>query len=128
MEYLVIVALVLAFMLPIWAYVTSTQSETISELSLTYAKNAANQIADAANLVYSQGPPAKIKIKVYIPYGVTNATIVNSSIEFGVWSDPGVSKIYAFSTAELNGTLPVDQGYYWFEIEATGNIVQITQG
>ncbi|MCK4496554.1 MAG: hypothetical protein KAU24_00035 [Candidatus Aenigmarchaeota archaeon] len=126
-EYLVIVSIVLVFMIPIWAYVTSTQRDTSTELALTYAKNTANQIADASNLVYSQGPPAKVKINVYIPYGVDNITILNSTIRFRLNVDSGITDIFAFSTAQLNGTLPKKQGYYWIEVEATDDIVQIEQ-
>lgn len=126
-EYLVIVSIVLVFMIPIWAYVTSTQRDTSIELALTYAKNTANQIADASNLVYSQGPPAKVKINVYIPYGVDNITILNNTIRFRLNVDSGITDIFAFSTAQLNGTLPKKQGYYWIEVEATDDIVQIEQ-
>lgn len=127
LEYLIIVSLVMVFLIPIWAHVTGTQRDTSTELSLTYAKNTANQIADAADLVYSQGPPAKIRINVYIPYGIENATIINNAINFQVWSDPGITDIFAFSTAQLNGTLPTRQGYYWIDVEATDNLVQISQ-
>ncbi len=127
MEYLIIVALVMAFLIPLWAYITTMHNETNIELSLTYAKNTVNQIADAANLVYSQGPPAKIRINVYIPGGVRNSTIINDTVHLEVWADPIYTHIYAFSTAQLNGTIPTDKGYHWLEIEATDNIVQITQ-
>ena len=127
LEYIIIVSMVLVFMIPIWTYVSSMQNQTSAELSLTYAKNTANQIADAANLVYSQGPPAKLKINVYIPYGVENVTIVNSTIRFTIWASPGYSDVFAFSNAKLNGTLPTNEGYYWMDIEATDNIVQITK-
>lgn len=127
LEYIIIVSMVLVFMIPIWTYVSSMQSQTSVELALTYAKNTANQIADAANLVYSQGPPAKLKISVYIPYGVENVTIVNSTIKFTIWARPGYSDVFAFSNAQLNGTLPTKEGYYWMDIEATDNIVQITK-
>jgi uncharacterized protein (UPF0333 family) len=126
-EYLVIVSIVLVFMIPIWAYVTSTQRNTSTELALTYAKNTANQIADASNLVYSQGPPAKIRINVYVPYGVDNITILNSTIRFRLNVDSGTTDIFAFSTAQLNGTLPKKQGYYWIEVEATDDVVRIEQ-
>lgn len=127
MEYLIIVSLVMVFMIPIWTYVTNTQQSTSSELALTYAKNTANQLADAADLVYSQGPPAKIRINVYIPYGVQNITIINNTVKFEVWSELGTTDIFAFSTAQINGTIPKKQGYYWIDIEATDNIVQINQ-
>ncbi|UCD06990.1 MAG: hypothetical protein JSW41_04105 [Candidatus Aenigmatarchaeota archaeon] len=126
-EYLVIVSIVLVFMIPIWAYVTTTQRDTSTELTLTYAKNTANQIADASNLVYSQGPPAKVKINVYVPHGVNNITILNNSIRFEVMVDSKITDIFAFSTAQMNGTLSKKKGYYWIEVEAMDDTVQIKQ-
>jgi uncharacterized protein (UPF0333 family) len=127
MEYLIIVSIVLVFMIPIWTYVATMQQQTNTELTLTYARNAANQIADAAKLVYSQGPPAKLRINVYIPYGVQNITITNNSISFGVIFNSKTADIYAFSTSNLNGSIPSGQGYYWIDVEAMDNLVQITQ-
>lgn len=127
LEYIIIVSMVLVFMIPIWTYVSTMQSQTSVELAMTYAKNTASQLADASDLVYSQGPPAKLKISVYIPNGVENATIANNTIKFTLWAAPGYSDVFAFSNAQLNGTLPSEEGYYWMYVEATDNIVQITK-
>lgn len=126
-EYLVIVSLVLVFMIPIWSYVTGTQQNTNTELILTYAQNAANQIVDAANLVYSQGPPAKVRINVYIPYKVTNVSIINNTVKLEVVFNGEFSDIFAFSNARLNGSIPNKQGNYKIEVEATDNFVQINR-
>ena len=67
MEYLSIVGIVLVFVIPIWAYLITIEQQTSTELSLSYSKNAARQIADASSLVYSQGPPAKLTFQIYIP-------------------------------------------------------------
>ncbi len=124
-EYIIIVAIVMLFLIPIWTYVTSTHRQASNELTLTYAKNAASQIADAADLVYSQGPPAKVKINVYIPYGVENATIINETIVMEVRTDSSITDVFGFSNARLNGTLPVKKGNYQIEIEAVDDMVQI---
>ncbi|MCK4714475.1 MAG: hypothetical protein KAT35_02790, partial [Candidatus Aenigmarchaeota archaeon] len=79
-EYFIIAAMVMMFMIPIWVYIVTTQQQTSNELALSYTRNTAKQIADAASLVHSQGYPAKINIKVYIPDGVSNVSIIDRTI------------------------------------------------
>ncbi len=128
-EYFVIAGMVMMFMIPIWAYVVTTQQQVSDELSLSYTRNAAKQIADAASLVYSQGEPAKINIKVYIPNGVTNVSIVNKMIIFNILTGPQVSEVWYTSTAELqgDGEIPCSEGYYYFDIISHDTYVEINR-
>ena len=126
-EYMLIVGIVLIFVLPIWAYATSVHQQSSQELSMSYAHNAAEQLADAASLVYSQGPPAKINVRVYIPVGITDAVMNNKTVTFRVGTAAGPSDVYGISAAELNGTLPTGEGTYWFSVEARQGYVQITR-
>ena len=125
LEYMIIVAIVVAFVIPVWAYLSTVQTQTGMELSISYAKNAVKKIADAADLVYSQGPPARINILVYIPASVEYASITNGTIKLGIRTTAGVSDIFAVSRAELNGTLPTSEGSYWITVEAQDTLVQI---
>lgn len=125
MEYMIIVGIVLAFMLPLWIYVTTSQQRITTELSITYGKNAIDQIVSAADLVYSQGPPAKVTISVYIPSGIDNITITGNVIIMKVRVDSRLSDLVAVSNTQLNGTLPVSEGTYDIDIEAVDNFVQI---
>jgi hypothetical protein len=126
-EYMVIVAIVVAFIIPIWSYVGSVQTQSSIELSLSYAKNAAEKLVETADVVYSQGPPAKVKLKLYIPKYVEAAEIMNHTVIFRVRTLAGLTDVHpdAESTALLNGTLPTAEGTYWVSIEAVGDVVQI---
>ena len=124
-EYLIIVSVIAAFIVPVWIYVSGMQRQTVTELSLSYAKNAAEKIADTANLVYSQGPPAKVNVKIYIPGGVQDINISNRTINFRVAVGDETSDVFATSMAPLNGTLPAIEGTYWVDIEASSGMVQI---
>ncbi len=126
-EYMVIVGLVLAFLLPIWAYIASLQQQTSTQLSISYAKNAADIIADTADLVFSQGAPAKVEVRIYIPKNVENVSIINNTIDFKILIDSTLSDISATSSAKLNGTIPTREGTYTFSIEAKDGFVQITE-
>ncbi len=124
-EYLALVGIVLAFIIPVWLYMTSLNTQTGNELSLSYAKNAAKQIADVSSLVYSQGPPAKVSLKLYIPSGVINASLQGNNIVFNVSVGNSYTDVFAVSSAPLNGTLPTEQGTYNIAIQAVGSYVQI---
>jgi len=124
-EYMTIAIIILAFLTPVWLYVSQVQSESAEQLSLTYAKNAVKKIAENADLVYSQRLGAKVKVGVYIPNGVEDINITGKTVIMKVYSSSGVADIFETSTANLNGTLPTDSGFHWVLIEAKGDYVQI---
>jgi type II secretory pathway pseudopilin PulG len=128
-EYFIIAGMVLMFMVPIWAYIVTTQQQTTQQLSLTYARNAAKQIADAASLVHSQGSPAKINIKVFIPSSIKNVSIYNKTIVFQVITGPQTAEIWYTSTADMQGEekIPVNEGYYYFDIISHDTYVEINR-
>lgn len=124
-EYMIIVAVVFAFLIPIWIYINTVQTRTSTELILSYAKNAVEKITTAADLVYSQGPPAKVRLALYIPSNVQGSSIVNKTVILRVVTDSGISDIYSTSLANLNGSIPISEGNYWATLEAKDSFVQI---
>ena len=128
-EYLVIASMLMMFMIPIWVYIMTIQQQTTQELSLSYTRNTAKQMADAASLVHSQGSPAKINIKVYIPDGISNVSIINKTIIFHVLAGPQESEVWYTSTAELQGEddIPINEGYYYFDIISHDTYVEINR-
>ena len=131
-EYLVIISMVITFLVPVWAYVLATQQNTSDELSLAYANNAVQKIVDISNLVYSQGPPAKVTIRIYMPGGIEELIIIDKTIDIKLRSNSGISDIYETSTGTLNFTENLnetlsEEGIYILKIEATDNVVQISQ-
>jgi len=125
-EYMAIFIIVLAFVIPIWFYVISVQGDTTEDLYMTYTKTAVDKIAQSADLVYSQGYPAKIKVKVYIPQNVIDVSFDQKTVVFKVRVDSHESYITATSTATLTGSIPSDEGVYWLNVEATNDHVQIS--
>ena len=128
-EYFVIAIMVLMFMVPIWTYIATTQQQTSGELSLSYAKNAVKQIADSSSLVYSQGYPAKINIKVYIPDGVENITINDKIITFYVRTGSQRTEVWYTSNAPMQGsaTIPTNEGYYYLDVISQDTYVEINR-
>lgn len=126
-EYMAVVGLVLAMLLPIWIYISNTQQRANTELYLSYAKNAVEKITETSDLVYSQGPPAKVNVKVYIPRRISQVVIVNNTIYFKIYTEGGTSDVSATSSATMNGTIPTTEGIYTLSIEAKQGYVQITK-
>lgn len=125
-EYLMVFALAIAFAVPVWLYISSMQHTAGEELSLSYAKNAVNQITSAADLVYTQGPPAKVSLNVYIPSRVDMINITNRTVNFRILTTAGISDVFSESVANMTGTLSSSEGSYWISVESKGNYVQIT--
>ena len=125
-EYMVIAIFVLIFITPIWVYLSQVQTQTNDEFKLSYAKNAVTQIAKKADLVYSQRMGAKIRIEVYIPKGIEYINITGNEVNMRVTSMSGSVDVYATSIAQLQGSLPAQEGLYNVLLKAEGNYVNVT--
>jgi uncharacterized protein (UPF0333 family) len=125
-EYMMVFALAIAFATPVWIYISSMQQSAGEELSLSYSKNAVNQITSAADLVYTQGPPAKVRLNVYIPSRVEMINITNKTVNFRILTSAGASDVFSESVANLTGNLSNSEGTYWISVESKGNYVQVS--
>ena len=124
-EYMLVFGLAIAFAIPVWIYVTTMQQTAGEELSLSYAKNAANQITAVSDLVYTQGPPAKVILNVYIPSRIEQANLTNTSVIFKLHTSSGYSDVFSSSSANMTGIVPSSEGMYRISIESKGSYVQI---
>ncbi len=125
-EMLAVIALVLAFLMPVWFYVTSLQVNTAAELSQSYTESAASRIVKTADSVFVQGKPAKVMMDVYMPKGVEQANITGRTVIFKLRAGTAFSDVAATSISPLNGSLPTSEGTYAVTVEAFDNVVQIT--
>ncbi|MCD6496295.1 MAG: hypothetical protein J7K54_03425 [Candidatus Aenigmarchaeota archaeon] len=120
-EYMLVAVIVLAFLVPLWIYTVTVNNEATNELSLSYARNAVESITNAADLVYSQGSPAMVRIKVFIPDNVISFNLTNHSITASLVYYDKETYVYADSNAVLNGSIPSGSGTYWIEVTAIDN-------
>jgi hypothetical protein len=117
-EYMLVVIIALAFMVPLWTYIFTVNNEANDELSLSYARNAVESIVSTADLVYSQGEPAKLRIDVLIPDNLQSYNITNRTVTLNILYANVVTDVFASSKARLNGTIPTTGGHHWLDIEA----------
>ncbi len=81
------------------------------------AQVAVNKIAEAADIVYAQGYPARTIVRVFIPPGVDpdNTYVRGRTINIRVANQD----VWANSKAELKGKIPTNVGYHFILVEAT---------
>ncbi len=125
-EFMIIVVFVLAFLTPIWIYLSQIQAQTADQFALAYAKNAVTQIAKKADLVYSQRMDAQVRIEIYVPAGVQEVNISGNEINMRVLSSSGTADVFATSIAQMQGSLPREEGLYIVLIKAEGDYANIT--
>jgi len=71
-EYMTMLGLSLIALLAIWIYVNSSNENVKQDLRVEFARQTVFRIADAANMVYAQGPPAKMYVEINNPEGITS--------------------------------------------------------
>jgi len=125
-EYMTIVIIAIIFILPLWYYGFQTKKGISDDIRISYAKNAVKNIADTADLVYSQRNGAKVKIMLHIPDGVRYANISGGDIIMHIMTSSGLVTIYKKSKANIIGILPTQKGDYYFTLKAMGSYVNLT--
>lgn len=96
-------------------------------LRLTQARSAVNDLAHAADVVYSEGEGSVRKVRVTIPDGVAPDRIFVDGrfINIGVYVEGGDSDVNAMSMAQLKGSLPDSPGTYWIYVGNNNGCVAI---
>ena len=125
-EYMILISVILLLLVPIWLYLMLSRTQIQDDLSISYANDAVNRIKDAADLVYIQGSPARVKISVYIPDNVQAIEFLNNTVIIHLRTSAGIVDIHAESLARLNGSLPIQSGYYYVLVKAEQGYVNVT--
>ena len=81
-EYLIIVSIAFMILIPLVLYLNQTFIGYSDDSKLSKADETAKKIAHTADWVYSQGPPAKQTIEIFIPKDVDEISLNNKTIEF----------------------------------------------
>jgi len=126
MEYYTIVAVALMILLPLSIYVYQLLYQYGDDTKISLSKDAVNELGETADWVFSQGPPAIYTFQnFYIPEGIESITIDDYEILFKVRTSSGISDIYYYTIAPLDGSIPSNSGYYPIAVIAYENNVTI---
>ena len=126
-EYMITLIIILAFLLPIWVYVSGVQRDVNYELAFSYARNTVRKIANTADMVYSQGPPSKVTVEVFVPPYVESSNIANNTVSLNLLTESLNNTIFDTSRATMVGTLPITEGLHSIKIEAVGDYVLVEE-
>jgi uncharacterized protein (UPF0333 family) len=125
-EYLIIVSVAFMILIPTILYLNQTFTGYNDDNKLSKASETVKKIGQTADWVYSQGPPAKQTIEIFIPKDLEEISLNNKTVLFKVRTSAGVSDVFYESVAPLNGTLPSNSGYYFISLTAFQNYVNIS--
>jgi len=124
-ELLVLFSVGLAIVLII---ITANQ-QTFFSLNSQYdsekARAVVNDIADAAERVYSQGVGAKTRIYVSIPPLVNEINISGNVVDIELLSGDSHRNIYRTFNFNVEGNLTKEEGNYWVLVESKNGYVSV---
>ncbi|MDI6806438.1 MAG: hypothetical protein QMD14_01325 [Candidatus Aenigmarchaeota archaeon] len=118
LEYIIVVAFAIGVLTPILLYVNQSLNEYREGNNLILAKNSVTKIGQIADWVFSQGPPAKMEIEVYIPQGIEEIRIEEKVILFRIKTSAGISDVYYLTLSNVSGSISPIPGYTKVKIEA----------
>lgn len=135
-EYLLMISIIMVILTFLTYYAQDMTNSNTQDIMVSNAMIAVNKIAEAADIVYTQGEPSQITLSVYIPENLqsiqignlTPADFPNKMILMRVNVGSGVTDVFAYSKAPLEGNISTDFGTKNIIVKAEGNYVNITQG
>jgi len=125
-EFLIIVSVALMILLPVSFYANQSLMGYRDDTKISLAKNTVNKLGESADWVFSQGSPAKLTLKVYIPDDVYNISLEGKTILFKIRTSAGVTDVFYETVPSLGGSLPTNSGYYYVSLTAYADHVNIT--
>jgi hypothetical protein len=125
-EYLIIISVALMILTPLSLYVNQALRGYTDNTRISKAWTAVNKLGESADWVYSQGPPAKLTFKIYIPDGIEEASLNDKTFLFKIKTSSGTSDIFYTTVSDLDGYLPKKSGYYYVSLTAFSNYVNVS--
>lgn len=125
-EYIILVSLILAALIPLIYYATSKSS---NEIRLNQADQTVQTIAKAADNVYTAGPGNREYIQVVMPTGVQSFTVNGRDIIMNLTIYGSFSQVHARSISSIRNTtpLPREEGTYNIIVRMTEKEVEISK-
>lgn len=123
-EYMAMIGILLAILLPLSAYVWKSNSTStgVQQASIT-----ADKIASTADSLWGSGPGARNRINVYFPpgYNYSASSLSGHTIIISL-SNGGKNDIVTTTKANITGTLPSAVGNAYLDMEMKGSYVSVT--
>ncbi len=116
-EYLILVGVMLAFLIPLFYYALT---EISTNLKTSQAENTISLLAGKIDNIYSLGPGNREKLKITIPKGAVSLSVLNNkTIELKMMVYGNVTEIFKTTKAQnIIAALPNNSGTYFLNIES----------
>jgi hypothetical protein len=107
-------------------FVTNQKVGDSMDKRLTHikARNALDEIAGNAKIVYQEGEGALFNIYVDLPQGINHTRVAGTSIQIGLISEDD-TVVFKNMPFEVAGEIPTAQGIHQIRIESQGTVVAI---
>jgi uncharacterized protein (UPF0333 family) len=125
-EYLSIIVVGLVILIPVIGYLNEMYISYKDDNRISMARTTVTKLGDYANWVFSQGPPAKKTIEIYLPDGIEEISFSNNTINFRLKTLSGLTDVFYQTIAPINGNLPDSSGYYFVSLVAYDDYVNLT--
>lgn len=113
-EFVSIVAISLLALLAVWYYVNETNDDVKEEIRIAQAKQVVSRLKEAADLVYTQGPPAQFMVDVQVPDLVADTYVRGKMIALNITTKATAGGkpqlIYATTIGNVTGDLSKFEG------------------
>lgn len=126
LEYLIVVGIALLLLTPITLRGFQSAGDLDRSLNLLVARNALNQISDGAKIVYFQGPPSAMTLKVVFPDRIVYSDVSGKESYFRIGMGAQTTDVAAFFDFPVTGNISGSAGERTVYIEALDNAVNIT--
>ncbi len=125
LEYMVVVAMVIAILVPLFYYANQKLESSRTEGEARIAMNA---LVTSVNTIYAQSPGSKISANIYIPKGYQPASsrLINRTILMNYTSMGGDRyEIIGIAKCNVGGRLPPYWGYHvmTFTLNQSGYVI-----
>ena len=126
LEYILIFAFVLAALIPLIVLFVNRSADITIEVTSRQVQSVGQAIADRAESVYYLGEPSKATIRVFMPEGIHNASLMNRALVFKLRTlQGGLSDIVISADVNLTGTVATSAGIHFIILENKGTYVRI---
>ncbi len=123
LEYMAIVGLSLAILIPLLLYVNAAVGSTREELQVSQARNSLARIRDAADAAFVEGPPARFLLSLNFPEGIESTSVSGQEVSMRVLLYGGLGESDAFATTigNVSGSIPSQSGLVRILVKAEFN-------
>lgn len=123
-EYLILTGVIFLAIIPIFYYALQQSSQNVR---MNEANDFVNTLAKTADMVYALGPGSQDYVGVVMPGGVESVSISRNEVLLKVRIFRGTADIFAYSKANLTGSISTTSGSKHVSVKNINGTVQIEE-